>query len=144
MQLVPTSGGREAYKRVQGVDQTPTSDYLLDPDHSIELGSAYLGMLSNDDFHTVSNQDSRDYCVTAAYNTGSGHVTGVFSGNRKEALSQINALDSTALYDRLRTKLPYEETRVYVVRVTGYRKQFAATDPTPAPVAATEQPGHGF
>jgi membrane-bound lytic murein transglycosylase C len=142
MQLVPTSGGREAYKRTQGVDQTPTSEYLLDPDHSIELGSAYLGILSNDEFHAVNNQDSRDYCVIAAYNTGAGHVTGLFPGNKKQALTAINGLDSSALYDRLRTNLPYEETRVYVVKVTGYRKQFAAA--ASAPVATTEQPAQGF
>src|SRR5579862_7769895 len=35
MQLVPSSGGRAGFKRVQGVDQTPTPDYLFDPDHNI-------------------------------------------------------------------------------------------------------------
>src|SRR5580698_1411274 len=66
MQLVPTSGGRAAERRVSGSDQTPTSDYLLDPEHNIELGVAYLAVLSNDEFNTVTNQNSRDYCVIAA------------------------------------------------------------------------------
>jgi membrane-bound lytic murein transglycosylase C len=129
MQLVPTSGGREAYKRTQGVDQTPTAEYLFDPDHSIELGSAYLGVLSNTEFHAVDNPDSRDYCVIAAYNTGPHNVTRTFSTDRKAALDSINHLDSAALYDKLRTGLPMEETRVYVVRVSGYRKQFALLPP---------------
>jgi membrane-bound lytic murein transglycosylase C len=137
MQLVPTSGGREAYKHVQGVDQTPTAEYLFDPDHSIELGSAYLGELSNTEFHAVDNPDSRDYCVIAAYNTGPRNVTRTFANDKKEAFDNINHMESTALYDKLRTGLPMEETRVYVVRVSGYRKQFAMLPPpeTPSPTA---------
>jgi membrane-bound lytic murein transglycosylase C len=136
MQLVPTSGGREAYKRVQGVDQTPSAEYLFDPDHSIELGSAYLGTLSNNEFHTVDNPDSRDYCVIAAYNTGPRNVTRTFSSDRKEAFDTINHMDSAELYDKLRTGLPMEETRVYVVRVSGYRKQFAMLPPADTPTTA--------
>ena len=137
MQLVPTSGGREAYKHVQGVDQTPTAEYLFDPDHSIELGSAYLGVLSNTEFHAVDNPDSRDYCVIAAYNTGPKNVTRTFANDKKDAFDTINHMDSAALYDKLRTGLPMEETRVYVVRVSGYRKQFAMLPPpeTPSPAA---------
>ena len=147
MQLVPTSGGREAYKHVQGVDQTPTAEYLFDPDHSIELGSAYLGVLSNTEFHAVDNPDSRDYCVIAAYNTGPKNVTRTFANDKKDAFDTINHMDSAALYDKLRTGLPMEETRVYVVRVSGYRKQFAMLPPpeTPSPAArpAAQAPASG-
>jgi membrane-bound lytic murein transglycosylase C len=133
MQLVPPSGGREAYKRVTGNDETPTAEYLYDPEHSIELGTALLGELNSSDFKGVNNQDSRDLCVIAAYNTGAGNVTKTFDKNSKTAIADINGLDSTALYERLRTGLPYPETRQYVVKVTGYRKQFAsAAAPTTA------------
>jgi membrane-bound lytic murein transglycosylase C len=124
MQLVPTSGGRAAYKRVTGIDQTPTPEYLFDPDHNIELGSAYLGVLGTTEFNTIGNQSSRDYCVIAAYNTGARNVTRTFSKDKNEALNTINSLDPPALFERLRTELPSDETRQYVVKVTGYRKQF--------------------
>ncbi|HXJ84943.1 MAG TPA: murein transglycosylase domain-containing protein [Candidatus Methylomirabilis sp.] len=125
MQLVPTSGGRAAYRRAKGVDQTPTPEYLFDPDHNIELGTAYLSVLSNNEFHTVSSQNSRDYCVTAAYNTGVGNVTRTFSKDRNEALRMINGLQPPVVYERLRTELPHEETRLYIVRVMNYRKLYA-------------------
>jgi membrane-bound lytic murein transglycosylase C len=125
MQLVPTSGGREAFKRVQGVDETPTPEYLFDPEHSVELGAAYLSTLSNTEFHSVDDQDARDYCVIAAYNTGPRNVTRTFSSDKKAAFDTINHMDQTAVYDKLRTGLPMEETRNYVVKVSGYRKQFA-------------------
>jgi membrane-bound lytic murein transglycosylase C len=136
MQLVPTSGGREALKHVQGVDQTPTAEYLFDPDHSIELGTAYLGILGNAEFHSVENPDSRDYCVIAAYNTGPRNVTRTFASDKKEAFNTINQMAPPALYERLRTNLPSEETRQYVVKVSGYRKEFTA--PTPATATAMQ------
>jgi membrane-bound lytic murein transglycosylase C len=138
MQLVPTSAGREALKRVQGVDQTPTAEYLFDPEHNIELGAAYLGVLNDTEFRAVENQDSRDLCVIAAYNTGPHNVTRTFAGNKTQAFADINALGPPALYDKLRTNLPYAETRDYVVKVTTYRKQFASL---PAPASTAMQQG---
>jgi membrane-bound lytic murein transglycosylase C len=138
MQLVPTSGGRAAKKRVSGVDETPTSDYLLDPDHNIELGVAYLSVLSNEEFNAVSNQNSRDYCVIAAYNTGPHNVTRIFNSDRTQAFTAINSEQPAELFDRLRTGLPMQETRDYVVKVTGYRKEFVtAPASTPGPAPAT-------
>lgn len=131
MQLVPTSGGRAAYKRVQGVDATPTQEYLFDPDHNIELGSAYLDVLNTTEFHAVSNPASRDYCVIAAYNGGARNVTRTFASDKTVALNDINAMDPPTLFAQLQTRLPSEETRQYVGRVTGYRGQFMG----PAPAA---------
>jgi len=130
MQLVPTSGGRAAYKRVQGIDQTPTPDYLFDPEHNIELGAAYLSVLNGTEFSAVGNQSSRDYCVIAAYNTGARNVTRIFAKDRNEAFNTINSLEPPALFERLRSDLPYEETRLYVVKVTGYRRQFVNSSET--------------
>jgi membrane-bound lytic murein transglycosylase C len=127
MQLVPTSGGRAAFQRVKGVDQTPTPEFLFDPDHNIEFGTAYLSVLAENEFHVVDNQNSRDYCVIAAYNTGPRNVTLVFAKDRREALNAINGLQPAALYERLRTSLPHNETRQYLFKVTNSRRQFVDT-----------------
>lgn len=124
MQLVPSSGGRAAYRRAKGVNQEPSPDYLLDPEHNIELGVAYLSVLNKDEFDDVSNPASRDYCVIAAYNTGPANVTRTFSRNRGKAIRSINELTPPALYDRLRSSLPYEETRRYIVKVTSNRRAY--------------------
>jgi membrane-bound lytic murein transglycosylase C len=137
MQLVPTSGGRAAQKRVSGLDQTPTSDSLLNPEHNIELGVAYLSVLSNDEFPAVTNQTSRDYCVIAAYNTGPHNVTRVFASERTAAFTAINAQQPAELFEHLRTGLPMQETRDYVVKVTGYRKEFVTAPAATATPAAT-------
>jgi membrane-bound lytic murein transglycosylase C len=139
MQLVPTSGGRAALKRAQGVDETPTPEYLFDPEHNIELGTAYLSVLSNNEFHAIDNPSSRDYCVIAAYNTGPRNVTRTFANDKKEAFNDINGLEPSVLFDRLRTSLPSDETRQYVVKVTGYRNQFVNTAAAPTAPTTSRQ-----
>jgi membrane-bound lytic murein transglycosylase C len=74
----------------------------------------------------VANQISREYCVIAAYNTGPGNVLRTFSKNRTTAVQQINDLQPAALYDKLRSALPYQETRNYLEKVTGYRKTYVS------------------
>jgi membrane-bound lytic murein transglycosylase C len=124
MQLVPTSGGRDAYRKVKGQDQAPSKEYLFDPANNIELGTAYLNVLSYNQLESVQNEVSREYCVIAAYNTGSGNVMKAFSPDRRAAVDAINSAQPAAVYDKLRTNLPYAETRDYLQKVVGFRKQF--------------------
>lgn len=127
MQLVPTSGGREAYRRAKGEDVAPTRDYLFDPQNNVELGTAYLNVLMFNQLDEVANEISREYCVIAAYNTGPGNVLRTFSKNRTTAVQQINGLQPATLYDKLRSNLPYQETRNYLEKVTTYRKSYVST-----------------
>jgi membrane-bound lytic murein transglycosylase C len=124
MQLVPTSGGREAYQHVTGENGVPSRDYLFDAEQNIQLGTAYLGLLATNHLSKVGSPISREYCVISAYNTGPGNVLRTFSKNRDEAVNQINRLEPPAVYEKLRTSLPYEETRHYLQKVTNYRRQF--------------------
>ena len=128
MQLVPTSGGREAYRRAKGEDVAPTRDYLFDPQNNVELGTAYLNVLMFNQLDEVANEVSREYCVIAAYNTGPGNVLRTFSKNRTTAVQQINGLQPAVLYDKLRSNLPYQETRNYLEKVTTYRKSYVSAE----------------
>jgi membrane-bound lytic murein transglycosylase C len=124
MQLVPASGGRDAYRRVSGRDEVPTREFLLDAANNIELGTAYLGLLFQDQLDVVANPVSREYCVISAYNTGSGNVLRTFAADRVAAVNRINAMQPPAVYERLRGHLPYSETRRYLVKVVNFRRQF--------------------
>jgi membrane-bound lytic murein transglycosylase C len=124
MQLVPSSGGREAYRIVKGRDEMPSKEYLFDAQNNIELGTAYLGVLSSRQLDYVANATSREYCVISAYNTGPSNVLKAFSRDKVAAVNSINSLEPPGVYEKLRTGLPYEETRQYLVRVVGYRRQF--------------------
>jgi membrane-bound lytic murein transglycosylase C len=124
MQLVPSSGGREAYRKAKGKDTIPSRDYLFDPENNIELGSAYLNVLSYTLLERIENQVAREYCVISAYNTGPRNVFKAFAPDQTTAINQINSLQPPAVYDQLRAHLPYQETRDYLAKVVGFRKQF--------------------
>ena len=126
MQLVPTSGGRDAYRKVTGSDGIPSKEYLFNSDNNIELGTAYLNILAFNQLEAVGNDVSREYCMISAYNTGTGNVLKVFSANRTEAVNAINRSSPATVYKKLRNGLPYQETRDYLKKVVDYRKQFVS------------------
>lgn len=135
MQLVPTSGGREAYRRARNQDIVPSTDYLFDADNNIELGAAYLSVLTYDQLDGVDDRMSRDYCVISAYNTGPSNVMRAFTdakGKQRfaDGLQQINSLSPPQVFQTLREKLPYEETRNYLPTVNTNRKRYYSVDKT--------------
>jgi membrane-bound lytic murein transglycosylase C len=140
MQLVPTSGGVAAQQRVKGNSDTPSTAFLLDPEHNIEYGVAYLAVLNSDEFSAVTNPNSRDYCVIAAYNTGPGNVITVFASKRKAALEAINGEQPAELFEHLHKDLPMQETRDYLVKVTNHRREFVTAPGAATPTVATPTP----
>lgn len=126
MQLVPTSGGRDAYRHAKGKDGVPSKNYLFRPDNNIELGVAYLDVLDDNYLKKVQNKISREYCVIAAYNTGAGNVLRAFSKDRTQAINMINSLQPPELYKRLRSSLHHEEARRYLLKVVNHRREFVS------------------
>lgn len=128
MQLVPRSGGLEAFRKAKGESVQPTKDYLMDPENNIELGATYLSMLLFDYWTKgVGNMPSREYCVISGYNTGPGNVSRAFTGSTgklNEAQAKANAMSPDELFDFLRVNLPYAETRDYLLRVTAARRHY--------------------
>ena len=131
MQLVPASGGREAYRKARGEDVIPTKEFLFVADQNIELGSTYLSVLLQDSpLREIRDPVAREYCAIAAYNTGPSNVYRAFSkasgkARQNEALDRINALRADAVFETLRTQLPYEETRGYIVKAVQAKKGYA-------------------
>ncbi|MEA3352203.1 MAG: murein transglycosylase domain-containing protein [Campylobacterota bacterium] len=124
MQLVPTSGGKDAYRYTKGKSWTPSRTYLFNAKNNIDLGSGYLKLLNKEYLKGISNPISKEYCVISAYNTGSGNVLKTFSSNRTTARAIINKKTPADVYSTLRAKLPYKETRNYLKKVVNYKKEF--------------------
>ncbi len=128
MQLVPTSGGLEAYQKVHGASQQPTPEYLMDPDNNIQLGATYLRILMFEQWlKNIRNIPSREYCSISAYNTGPGNVAKAFVGSSSrlgDAQKKANAMRPEEIFDHLRANLPYQETRDYLLRVAAARKHY--------------------
>ena len=119
MQLVPSSGAREAYRWLHRKDIKPSPAYLLQPGKNIELGSAYMQLLQDRIFSGVKNTQSRLYCAVAAYNGGGGNVGRTFSGRKsvQASVNKINAKSPDQVLSTLKKSAPHKETRDYMERV---------------------------
>ncbi|MBX7491307.1 murein transglycosylase domain-containing protein [Helicobacter turcicus] len=124
MQVVPGSAGRDVYRSLNNRDGIPTKEMLFTPKTNIQYGSAYLDILFKRYIKGVNNALSHEYCVIAAYNTGSGNVLSVFDKDRTKAVKIINSMTSAEVYRKLRTSLKYEEARNYLHKVTNAKKDF--------------------
>lgn len=119
MQLVPKTGGREAYAELFGSWETPSPKYLYDPEKNIELGVAYFDILQNRYMKLIEDPASRTYCAVAAYNAGASNVGRAFVPHKSinKALAVINSLQPQEVYEHLVSKLHLEETRLYTQKV---------------------------
>lgn len=119
MQLVPRSGGREAYRMVYGQNRKLTPQYLFDPNNNIELGTAYFTILKNRYMGGIKDPSSQTYCAVAGYNAGAANVGKAFISKKSinRAIPVINQLESHEVYSRLTEALPYKESRNYVRKV---------------------------
>ena len=140
MQLVPTSGARDAYRYVYKKDKVVSDTYLYNPENNVRLGAAYIRRLNSGYLRGIKDDDSRMYATIAAYNTGAGNVFRAFVGSsysrsqyrkyndyKRAALSEINRRSSEEVYQYLRSNLPHNETRHYIKKVTERMSKYSAT-----------------
>lgn len=126
MQIVPRSAGKDAAKYVFGKPMILAPSFLYDCENNIKMGTAYLKVLTSRYLQAVQNDESRSYCAIAAYNTGTGNVARAFTGKvgMSDAAGVINTMKPQEVYDTLLKKLPQEETRNYLIRVTDRMKHY--------------------
>lgn len=126
MQIVPRSAGRDVYQFLHGEDKLVSENYLYDPQKNIEMGAAYVHILMTRSFRRVVDPECRLLCAVAAYNTGAGNVSRAFIGTTRlgEAIPEINKLNPSQLYEFLREKLPYQETRDYIQKITSRMESY--------------------
>lgn len=119
MQVVPHSGGRDAYRKIYGRKQKLTSKYLYNPKNNIELGVAYFDILKNNYMKAILDPTSRTYCAIAAYNAGASNVGRAFIPKKsiQKATPVINRMEPQEVYARLVDALPYKESQNYVRKV---------------------------
>jgi len=126
MQVVPSSAGKDAWDYLEKGDGRPSKSYLFDPENNIEIGSTYLHILNTQYLKEIKDPRSREHCIIAAYNTGSGNVLKVFSKDRAQAIKVINRLTPSGVFNWLKKSLPYDETKRYVVKVTNAKKRYSS------------------
>lgn len=132
MQIVPASAGLDVNTILKNKKVAPTSSLLFQPEENLEFGAGYLHILNTRYLKDIKNQQSRLYCIIAAYNTGAGNVASVFHPQNRKAIGPavkvINTLEPEEVYQRLSKELPYKETQLYLRKVTKALDKFQAYD----------------
>ncbi|MGD9210990.1 MAG: murein transglycosylase domain-containing protein [Desulfobacteraceae bacterium] len=126
MQIVPASGGRDAYKHVYKEDKKPSAEYLYDPENNINLGTAYLNLTKDVYFKGIENTTTAYLLTIAAYNTGPGNVAKAITGSTRlgPTIEKANGMSIEEVHKALRNKLPYKETQKYVQKVFSRSKLY--------------------
>jgi membrane-bound lytic murein transglycosylase C len=138
MQLVPTTGARDAYRYIYKKDRIVDDTYLYHPANNIELGTALLRLYDKKYLARIENPTSRQWATIAAYNTGPGNVFHAFAGRysskhfvnrarwRAAAIREINKMTSEQVYEFMLKRLPYKETRRYLKKVRKGMEKYQA------------------
>ena len=138
MQLVPTSGARDAYRYLYNKDRVVSDSYLYDPENNVRLGTAYLNQLHYKYLNGVESDASRMLCAIAAYNGGASNVFksfigayssdkyGSYSRYKRAALKEINKRTTRQVYNRIHQHHPSQETRGYIKKVTERMPKYRA------------------
>jgi membrane-bound lytic murein transglycosylase C len=126
MQLVPGSGGTDAYKYVFNEKKKPSPEYLYNPENNIVLGVGYLSLTKNVYFSGVENPTVAYLMTVAAYNTGAGNVARALTGKTslKPAVAKAQKMNAEEVHKALRKNLPYKETQDYIQRVFSRSKLY--------------------
>ncbi len=123
MQIVASTAGSDVHKYFGNEGPLPP-DILHNPATNIKYGVAYLHLLNSQHFKKVRNSLSREYCIIAAYNGGSGRVLNLF-GRGEEAYNVINSLTPSQVYLKIRNKFPSLETRNYLGKVVSAKNTYS-------------------
>jgi len=124
MQIVPKSAGLDVSKYLYGKEKLVTKKFLKNPENNILYGTTYLYLLKTKHFHKVNKENSKKYCMIAAYNTGPGNLLRTFASDRNIAILKINSFSDDSLKSYLVKNLPYDETKVYLKRVSNRIPQY--------------------
>lgn len=120
MQIVPRSGGLDAYRYVFKKDQMPTAQFLYEANNNLLLGTAYMQLLNERYLYGVKDPLKREYLMVAAYNGGIGRVI-------KRVLKAYNIpeISSDEVFDALIKEMP-TETKKYLKKVTSRKENYLA------------------
>ncbi len=130
MQILQRQAGREYFQRVEGYDHIPSESYLFNTANNVEVGTAYLAILSNRYLNKIKHATTRQYAVIASYNGGAGNLFKSLSpkGSRTEAIRRLNNMNPSQAYWFITNRHNREETRNYLKRVNTYQQKYKHLD----------------
>lgn len=121
MQLKASTAGRDAY-RMKGKNGQPSSRELKDPAVNIDLGTAYINIIQNQQLAGISNPQTRRYATIVSYVNGTGAMLRTFAQDKRVALNRINQMSPEAFYQHIQRNHPAPQAPRYLWKVnTAYQ-----------------------
>lgn len=117
MQIKASTAGREVY-RSQGRRGQPTRSELRDPVKNIDIGTAYLRILQEQQLAGIRDPKTLRYATIVSYANGAGALLRTFSRDRDRAIAMINAMTPEAFYRHVQDKHPAAQAPRYLWKVT--------------------------
>ncbi|MGY0146383.1 transglycosylase SLT domain-containing protein [Edwardsiella tarda] len=116
MQLKASTAGRDAYRK-KGRYGQPTTRELKDPAVNIDLGTAYLNILKNQQLAGITNPETMRYAMIVAYANGAGAMLRTFARDRDVAIAKINRMTPEQFCQYIRKKHPAAQAPRYLWKV---------------------------
>jgi membrane-bound lytic murein transglycosylase C len=117
MQLKPNAAGKDVHNLIDLKPGKPSKRDLFDSKNNIRMGSAYLGLLSNDYLSDVENEKIREMMSISSYNGGLSTVLKLFGKTPESAIKKVNRMHPKQVYKKLRFEHKSAETRKYLDKV---------------------------
>ncbi len=116
MQIKAETAGRDAY-RLQGRYGEPTQFELMDTEMNIDLGSAYIKVLQQQQLVGITNPKTLYYATIVSYVNGAGAMLRTFSSDKQDAVNQINQLTPEEFYQHIQSNHPAPQAPRYLWKV---------------------------
>lgn len=116
MQIKAETAGRDAY-RLQGRGGEPSLSELMDPAVNIDLGSAYIKVLQQQQLAGIVDPQTLYYATIVSYVNGAGAMLRTFSPDKQDAVNKINRLTPAEFYQHIQTYHPAPQAPRYLWKV---------------------------
>ena len=127
MQIKATTAGRDAY-RYQGKSGEPSTRELKDPRTNIDIGTAYIRVLREQQLMGINHPKTLYYATVVAYVNGAGALLRTFDNDRNTAIAKINRLTPEQFYQHVQSKHPAPQAPRYLWKVKNAYNALAMTD----------------
>lgn len=119
MQIVPSTGGVDAYEFLYGEKKVLRPKYLYDARKNVELGTVYLMILRDRYLKGVTTEAQKYPLMIAAYNGGIGTVARAVTGKMKlkGIPVVVKKLKPDQIVELLLSNLNRKETEDYLIKV---------------------------
>ncbi|KPD02219.1 membrane-bound lytic murein transglycosylase E [Moellerella wisconsensis ATCC 35017] len=127
MQIKASTAGRDAF-RYQGRSGEPSTRELKDPRTNIDLGTAYIRVLREQQLTGIAHPQTLYYATVVAYVNGAGALLRTFDNDRRVAINKINRLTPEEFYQHVQSKHPAPQAPRYLWKVKNAYNALAMTD----------------